>query len=76
MVRLDDKSRMNREIHVRIREGVEVRLPCATRLNHISSQTYPCQFQKILYIDVKIKFLIAISRYVRYPPDSRVNPVG
>lgn len=30
--RLDGKSRMNREIHVRIREGPRVRLPWATRL--------------------------------------------
>ncbi|PVY29083.1 transposase IS66 family protein, partial [Paraburkholderia silvatlantica] len=29
--RLDDKSRMNREIHVRIRESVRVQFPCATR---------------------------------------------
>lgn len=28
------------------------------------------------YIDVKLRFLIAKSRYVRYPADSRVHPVG
>ncbi|MGA2515357.1 MAG: hypothetical protein ABSG44_02265, partial [Thermodesulfobacteriota bacterium] len=32
--RLDNKSRMNREVHVRFREGVEVKFPRATRLNH------------------------------------------
>jgi hypothetical protein len=32
MRRLDDRSRMNREVHVRFWEGVGVRFPCATRL--------------------------------------------
>ena len=31
------KSRMNREIHVRIREGLGVRLPRATRLNLVQA---------------------------------------
>ena len=31
-LRLDGKSRMSREVHVRFREGVGVRLPRATRL--------------------------------------------
>jgi hypothetical protein len=31
------KSRMNREIHVRIREGLGVRLPGATRLNLVQA---------------------------------------
>jgi len=31
--RLDNKSRMNREVHVRFREGVGVKFPRATRLN-------------------------------------------
>ena len=30
--RLGNKSRMNREVHVRFREGVGVRFPRATRL--------------------------------------------
>jgi len=34
--RLDDRSRMNREVHVRICEGVRVRFPCATRLLAVS----------------------------------------
>ena len=29
---LDDKSRMNREVHVRFREGLGVKFPRATRL--------------------------------------------
>ena len=28
---LDNKSRMNREVHVRFCEGVGVKFPCATR---------------------------------------------
>ena len=40
MVRLDYKGRMNREIHVRIREGVEVRLLCATRLRKILARRH------------------------------------
>ena len=31
-LRLDDKSRMSREVHVRFREGLGVRVPRATRL--------------------------------------------
>ena len=30
--RLDDRSRMNREVHVRFWEGVGVKFPCATQL--------------------------------------------
>jgi len=33
MLRLDDRSRMNREVHVRFWEGVGVKLLCATRLS-------------------------------------------
>ena len=32
VLRLDNKSRMNREVHVRFREGVGVKFPRATRL--------------------------------------------
>ncbi|MGA2318929.1 MAG: hypothetical protein ABSG71_21480 [Thermodesulfobacteriota bacterium] len=32
--RLDNWSRMNREVHVRFREGVGVKFPCATRLRN------------------------------------------
>ena len=31
-LRLDNKSRMSREVHVRFREGLGVRFPRATRL--------------------------------------------
>ena len=31
LIWLDDKSRMNREVHVRFCEGVGVKFPCATR---------------------------------------------
>jgi hypothetical protein len=33
MLRLDDRSRMNREVHVRFWEGVGLQLLCATRLS-------------------------------------------
>ena len=44
--------------------------------DHIVQEMCPHRFAQVLYIDVKIRFLIAKSRYAYHPADSRVDPVG
>src|SRR5689334_10372991 len=53
-LRLDDRSRMSREVHVRICEGVRVRLPHATRLV-IVVDAYPQHDWLLKAIDIRLR---------------------
>ena len=75
IIRLDDRSRMSREAHVRICEGVEVKLPHSTR-RHIKislNGTVNCSnYVKLLTVyadntmlDYILKLIMFISSFRR-----------
>jgi len=49
---LVDRSRMNREIHVRICERLRGKFPWSTRLSGSEKQLFPAQSLEIGYIDL------------------------
>ena len=61
--RLDNKSRMNREVHVRFREGVGVKFPRATRLHSgFSCEIQPRSFHSRIR---EMDFVAPISKIVQ-----------